>query len=319
MNRLGLGLLAYPGLAEAVEVAKLAERSGFDCVLVAETQIRRDAVTMLAAIATQTSRIRIGSAAVNIYTRSASLLAVTWATLAEAAPGRTILGLGVGSASTLAQQGLRASHPIGRLREYTEAIRAQWNAAEAVYGGRYVNLSVAASDLQPRPVPPIFYCVGGPQAIALAARQADGIVLDLFLSPQAVAESVRRLVDGGDGQYAGEVGAGLMVSLGVDWRRAADRLRPTIVDYITGFHELAREMGLDDEFVARLASVRASSGMAAACRLVGDDLVDELAICGPPERCVERIQRYRDVGVTLPVLFPEQRSVRATAMTLGPG
>lgn len=317
MQTIGLGLLAQPGLGHVGGVALAAEQSGFDSVFVAETQIRRDAVTMLAAIVTQTSRIRVGSAAVNIYTRGAALLAVTWATLAEAAPGRMILGLGVGSSSTLAQQGIETSHPIGRLREYTESIRAMWDRPEATYAGRYVKLAAPESELQPQPAPPIFYCVGGPQAIALAARHADGIILDLFLSPKVVADSVSRLHRAAGGHYPGEVGAGLMVSVDPDWRRAASRLGPMIVGYITRFHELAREMGLDDDFVARLASVRATSGIEAASRLIDDELVDELAICGPVERCVERVRRYRDAGVTLPVLFPEPTSVMATAANLG--
>jgi 5,10-methylenetetrahydromethanopterin reductase len=318
VNRIGLGLLAQPSLGHIGRVALAAEQSGFDSIFVAETQIRRDAVTMLTAIVVQTSRIRVGSAAINIYTREAALLAVTWATLAEVAPGRMILGLGVGSASTLAQQGIETSHPIGRLREYTEAIRAMWERPDATYQGRYVNLAVTESELRPQPTPPIFYCVGGPQAIALAARQADGIVLDLFLSPKVVAESVRRLHGAAGGHYPGEVGTGIMVSVDADWRRAARRLRPQLVGYITSFHELAREMGLDDEFVARLAAVRATSGIEAASRLIDDELVDELTICGPVERCAERVQRYRDAGATLPVLFPEPQSVMATATSLGP-
>ena len=134
-RRLAVGLLAYPGLRDMARVARDAERQGFSAAFVAETQIIRDAVTAVTAMLLATTRLKVGTAAVNVFTRGAALLAVTWATLAETAPGRTILGLGVGSASTLAQQGFEVSHPIGRLREYTEAIRMLWSGERVSYQG----------------------------------------------------------------------------------------------------------------------------------------------------------------------------------------
>jgi len=146
-RRLAIGLLAYPSLGELAAVARSAERQGFAAAFMAETQIRRDAVTALAAMLLATTRLRVGSAAVNVFTRGAALLAVTWATLAEAGRGRAVLGLGVGSASTLAQQGFEVSRPIGRLREYTEAIRLLWTGEEVSYQGTSVTLRAAQLDV----------------------------------------------------------------------------------------------------------------------------------------------------------------------------
>jgi alkanesulfonate monooxygenase SsuD/methylene tetrahydromethanopterin reductase-like flavin-dependent oxidoreductase (luciferase family) len=317
-RRLAIGLLARPSLRDMAVVARDAERRGFSAAFVAETQIIRDAVTSLTAMLLATTRLKVGTAAVNVFTRGAGLLAVTWATLAEAAPGRTILGLGVGSASTLAQQGFDVTHPIGRLREYTEAIRMLWSGEQVSYQGSIVTLREAQLEVRPDPMPQLFYCVGGPQALRTAARLADGIILDVFLPPGEVARMARQVHDGAGGRFTGEICAGLIVSVDDNWRDAADRIRPTLARYIARFPELAREMGLGDELVTRVRLTAGQEGLAKAASLVGDEVVDASAVCGPPARCRRRIEDYRDNGLTLPVLFPGPSSLERVIAELAP-
>jgi alkanesulfonate monooxygenase SsuD/methylene tetrahydromethanopterin reductase-like flavin-dependent oxidoreductase (luciferase family) len=317
-RRLAIGLLARPSLRDMARVARDVERGGFSAAFVAETQIIRDAVTSLTAMLLATTRLKVGTAAVNVFTRGAGLLAVTWATLAEAAPGRTILGLGVGSASTLAQQGFDVTHPIGRLREYTEAVRLLWSGEQVSYQGSIVTLRDAQLDVPPDPPPQVFYCVSGPQALRTAARLADGVIFDVFLPPAEVARMVKQVHDGTESRFTGEIGAGLMVSVADNWRDAADRIRPTVATYIARFPELAREMGLDDELVTRIRLMADQESLAQAADLVGDEVVDAVAVCGPPARCRRRIQDYRDTGLTLPVLFPEPSSLERVITDLAP-
>lgn len=317
-RRLAIGLLAQPSLRHVARLAHDAEQRGYSAVFIAETVVRRDAISAITAMALATTRLKIGSAAVNVYTRGAALLAVTWATLAEAAPGRTILGLGVGSASTLAMQGFDVSLPIARLREYTEAIRLLWSGEEVSYSGHCVTLDNAQLEVRPDPPPDIYYCVGGPQALRTAARQADGIVLDAFLSTGEVTRMIRQIHGAAASRFSGEIGTSLMVSIADDWRDAADRLRPTVASYISRFPELAREMGLSPELIAQITVTAETAGLAAAASLVDYDVVDALAVCGSPGRCRRRIEEYRTTGVTLPVLVPEPLSLERVIADLAP-
>lgn len=317
-RRLAIGLLAQPSLRHVARLAHDAEQRGYSAAFVAETVVRRDAVSAITAMALATTRLKIGSAAVNVYTRGAALLAVTWAALAEAAPGRTILGLGVGSASTLAVQGFDVSLPIARLREYTEAIRLLWSGEEVSYSGRCVTLDNAQLEVRPDLPPDIYYCVGGPQALRTAARQADGIVLDAFLSTGEVTRMIRQIHGAAASRFSGEIGTSLMVSIADDWRDAADRLRPTVASYISRFPELAREMGLSPELIAQITVTAETAGLAAAASLVDYDVVDALAVCGSPDRCRRRIEEYRTTGVTLPVLVPEPLSLERVLADLAP-
>jgi 5,10-methylenetetrahydromethanopterin reductase len=317
-RRLAIGLLAQPGLRAVARLAHDAEQRGYSAAFIAETVVRRDAISAMTAMALSTTRLKIGSAAVNVYTRGAALLAVTWAALAEAAPGRTILGLGVGSASTLAVQGFEVSHPIARLREYTEAVRLLWSGEQVSYPGRCVTLDNAQLEVRPDPPPDIYYCVGGPQALRTAARQADGVILDGFLPVSAVTRMIREIHGATTGGFSGEIGTSLMVSIAADWRDAADRLRPTVASYISRFPELAREMGLSRELIAQVTVTAATDGLATAAGLVDYDVVDALAVCGTPDRCRRRIEEYRATGVTLPVLVPEPLSLDRVIANLAP-
>src|SRR5438874_12466168 len=121
-RRLGLGFLGFPDIRSMVELGKQAEAAGFDSAWVSETRITRDAVTGVTALLLGTERLRVGSAAINVFTRGAALTAVTFATLAEAAPGRVVLGIGAGSETVLAQQGYAVERPLTRLRAFVAGV-----------------------------------------------------------------------------------------------------------------------------------------------------------------------------------------------------
>ena len=315
----GIGFLGGPGLRELAALAATAEAAGFESAWVSETRIARDAVSGMAAVLGATDRMRVGSAAINLFTRGAGLVGVTWATLAEAAPGPVVLGLGVGSASTLAQQGYVVDHPIGRLREFTEAVRAVWTAPAPVeYSGRYVSLAELDPEVRPDPPPPVYFCVGGPQALATAGRIADGVLCDVFLPPDAVARARGRVDGGAGGGFGGEVAAAVVVSLADTVAEAVARLRPRLAVYLTRFPELAREMGLEPELLDRIAARAGADGIEATYADIPDSLVARCAACGPPAVCRARIDEYRAAGAALPVLFPEPASLHRVAAELGP-
>lgn len=93
-NRIGMAFLDRPDLARQIRLVKRMEELGYDSAWVCETRLARDAISVLGAFAASTSRIRLGTGIVNTWTRGPALMAVTFATLNELAPGRMICGLG---------------------------------------------------------------------------------------------------------------------------------------------------------------------------------------------------------------------------------
>ena len=297
--------MGRPGLRGIIEAGRAAEAAGFESAWVAETRLTRDAVSALTALLLATDRIRVGSAAINVFTRSAGLVAVTWATLAEAAPGRVVLGLGVGSQMPLRQQGYDVDHPVARLKETVEAVRQAWSSPGALdLEGTYVRFRGLELEVKPTSQPRVYLCVGGPRALSLAGAIADGVVLDAFLAPE-FAVHARTLLDGGapGGRFAGELAGALMVSLADSRAEAAAPLKRLLAGYLVNFPELAEVSGVDPELVGRIRS-RWPDGVDAAAELVPTDLVLRHALCGTAGECRARLADYRDAGYELPILFP---------------
>ena len=259
-----------------------------------------------------TERLRVGSAAINVFTRGAALIAVTWATLAEVAPGRVVLGIGAGSEGPLRQQGYRANRPVARLREAVESIRVAWSATKPVSrDGTYVSYDNLLLEVRPAPLPEIYMCVGGPRALALAGSIADGVVLDGFLPP-ASAVQARAILDSSEPgrRFPGELAGAIMVSLASNRSEAADALRPVLAGYLVNFPELARISGVEPELVERLRHQAALDGLQKASRLLSDELVAAHSLCGPPTACRDRLAEYRAAGYELPILFPVAECLR---------
>jgi 5,10-methylenetetrahydromethanopterin reductase len=311
--RLGIGFLGYPDLRSLVEAGAAAEAAGFESAWVAETRLTRDAVTAVTALVLGTEWMRVGSSAINVFTRGAALIAVTWATLAEAAPGRVVLGLGVGSEGPLAQQGYAVDRPVARLREVVEGVRAAWGAGEPFSReGAHVSFRGLMLEVRPAEPPPIYLCVGGPRALALAGQIADGVVLDAFLQP-AFGRHARSLLDSGSDAavFQGELAGAVMVSIAPGIGEGAAALRPLLATYLVKFPELARVTGVDPELVDRIRLRFAEEGVTAASRLIPDELIAAHALCGPASACRERLAEYRAAGYDLPILFPLPGSLEA--------
>lgn len=318
--KIGLGFLGGPELGELVEVGRAAERAGFDSLWHAETRITRDSATALGALAAGTRRVRLGSAAINVYTRGAALTAITWATLAEAAPGRVVLGVGPGSPDPLGQQGYAFDHPVSRLREYVEMVRAAWrDPAPVSCSGRFGRLVDLEPEVRPQQPVPVYLCVTGPRALECAGEIGDGVILNAFMPVSYTRRALARLDRAAGGAFAGEVGQCLAVALAPTVAEAAARVRPVLATYLVQFPNLAAETGLDPEFLVRLRDRAAGGGLEATFADLPDTLVAEHAVLGPAGACRERLAAYREAGLQLAVLFPDPSGLEETIRHLAPG
>jgi 5,10-methylenetetrahydromethanopterin reductase len=310
-QRLGFGLLGFPAVREAAELGRAAEATGFESVWVAETRITRDAVTAMTALLLETDRVRVGSAAINVFTRGAALTAITWGSMAEFAPGRVILGIGPGSPTPLAQQGYAFDQPLTRLCEYVVAVRDVWRRPAPIdFDGTFVRYQGLTPEVVPPTPPPVYFCVTGPRALERAGELADGVVLNAFMPPDYVVRARGRLNDGAGGAYEGEIAGALVITIADSVSEAAAKVRPILATYLVFFPDLARETGIDPEFLTRLRAIAAKEGLEGTFAHLPDDVVASHALCGTPAECRERLQDYRDAGLELPILFPDPGSVR---------
>ncbi len=290
-----------------MSLAKRAEDLGFESVWLTETRFTRDAITTAAAVAAATSRVRIGTAVTNPFTRGAVLTAVTFATLDELAEGRLVFGFGPGSPHILRRQGFEFDLPLTRMCEHIDVVRQLLTGERVTYKGRTVTVDNVALDFQPfRPGIPLYLGVTGPKALDTAAEIADGVILNGFVSAQYSERAIGRLRDhtAQSGRAEGdiEIASWLMVSVDRDSARAKEAVRPMVATYLANFPNIARESGLPDELLETIGLTYAEGGVLEAAKHVGDEVVTRLSCAGSPDEVLDLIQARRNVGVTLPIL-----------------
>jgi 5,10-methylenetetrahydromethanopterin reductase len=316
-RRTGILFAGAPSVPEMVERAQRAEARGFESVWVAETRMTRDAFVPLAAIAQATERVRVGSGIVNAYTRNPVVVAISFIGLEELAPGRIVMGLGAGSPLVLAPQGVAFEKPLTRLREYCDVIPRLVRGEAVSYHGEAVTLESAqvedllsqeASPGGPRTRIPLCLGVTGPRAMEYAGEVADVVLMNSCLGTDYVRRA-RGLLEVG-ARRAGrsvdeiEVAIGLATAVGDD-SAAAKRLAARWIGLYTSlFPNIARATGVDSAVLDPIARAFAEDGLEAAARLVGDDLVDRLAVAGTPDECRARLDDYRAAGIDVPVIVP---------------
>ena len=160
----------------AIENAKIADDAGVDALFVPEAW-GRDAFTILTVLARETSRIKLGTAIVNIYSRSPGALAQHFATLDELSGGRAIIGLGSSGDRVIEHfHGVKFGMPLTRLREYVDIINMLMRQEPLEYSGRIFNLERGFT-LRFEPVRdhiPIWIASITPKSVRQTAEIADG-------------------------------------------------------------------------------------------------------------------------------------------------
>src|SRR3989440_4348680 len=204
--RLGLHV-GYGGLGlpaeQQLELIRRAESAGYDSVWAAEAY-GSDTATVLAWLAGQTEKIRIGSAIFQIPGRSPAMTAMTAATLDNISNGRMILGIGT-SGPQVAEgwHGQRFAKPLERTREYVAILRMALARDRVEFEGNQYELPLPdgpgkALKLMISPVQermPIYIAAIGPKNTQLTGEIADGW-MPTFFSPEHVGESRKLLEEG---------------------------------------------------------------------------------------------------------------------------
>jgi 5,10-methylenetetrahydromethanopterin reductase len=319
-RRLGLLFAGAPRVPEMVALAQRAEERGFESVWVAETRMTRDGFVPLAAIAQATSRVRVGTGIVNVYTRGPVVLAISFAALEEIAPGRVVMGLGAGSPLVLAPQGVVWEKPVTRLREYCDVVRPLLRGEEVSYDGAFVRLEraqiqdlLAADSSLAKGEMPLALGVTGRPAVELAGEVADAALYNACL-PTAYLERARGWLETGAaraGRDAARIdlGMGIVTAAHHDSATGKDIAHHFCGLYLSLFPNIAKETGLDPELIAATRSAFDQDGVEGALRVLPRSVVDLLCAAGTPAECQERLDEYRAAGVGVPVLIALEGTV----------
>ena len=313
--KLALGLDLYRGahLHVPVDRVREAEALGYHSVWTAEAY-GCDALTPLAYLAGFTSRIKLGTAVVQLAARPATTLAMTAMTIdAMAGGGRTIIGVGVSGPQIVeGWYGQPWGKPNARLRDYLTIVRAVLDReAPVTHDGPEIQLPYRGpgalgqgkplkSILHSHPGIELWLASGGPANTALAAELCDGW-LPMGFGPDGMSVYGLQLAQGfarrTDGKTLAdfEIFSGLSIRITDDVRGTLDAMRPLTGMYVGGmgsathnYHREAMARRGFPEAAARIQELWLAGRKEEAVAAVPDEYLEQGALLGSESRIRDR-------------------------------
>ena len=318
------GVAFSRGLAptDVVACVRLAEELGYESAWVAEGHAG-DQFAILAACATATRRILLGTAISSVFVRTAPTIAMAAATLDQLSGGRFVLGLGTSHREQVEpEHGVPFIEPTARLRDTVAIVRALLRDGAVSHAGGVLRVERFDLWFPPlRPALPVYVAALFPRMLEVAGEIGDGVLLTwptLDAPRRAAAHVARGAARAGRAPAAVDLASLLPCAVAARRREALEALRPSLAFYAGFFpryNRLLAESGFPDEARAIRAAWEAGD-RARAVREVPDALVDAVAVAGTPDECRERVARYRRAGLALPIVSPrvEGPDARGAAM-----
>lgn len=306
---------AHP-IREGMMLAQYAEAAGFEAVWQAESRLVREATVPMAAFACVTERIKVGSGVVDCWTRNPARLAATFSTLDDLAPGRVILGIGAWWDPLAAKVGVSRARPLRAMREIVVAVRRLLANETVTMHGEFVHLDGVELDYvyQERRAKdvPIYIGATGMQMMELTGEIGDGAVLNYLVSPDYNTRAVAALGEGAAraGRDLDDIDRPQLVVCSVheDRATALDMARMMVTQYLGQQPHIMKASGVPQSLLDKVAKVltwpATHEQVAAASKLVPDEIVQMLTASGTADDARAKVAEYMASGCTCPILYP---------------
>jgi len=338
-------MISYSGDFKAdVDKVIALEKAGLDVVWVPEAY-SFDAVSQMGYLAAKTSTIEIGSAILNVFSRTATCMAQTAAGLDFVSDGRFILGLGASGPQVIEGfHGVPYEKPMPRIRDYINVARMTMKREKVVYDGPTVQVPLPEGEgtgmgkalkLINHPVRdtvPIFWASLMGLSVKNTAEHADGWI-PIFFDPEKYHNVWGDDIKAGTAKRDASLGplqisAGGMVAIGDDLvgdkaDAILDHSRPNVALYTGGmgardknfYNTILQKYGYVDEAIAIQDNYLAGEKEKAAS-LVPADMLRDTNLVGPKGHIKERLAAYSEAGVTHLTVTPAGGDPVETVETL---
>jgi F420-dependent oxidoreductase-like protein len=325
---------------EAADQVAALEKAGLDGVWVAEAY-GFDSPTLMGYLAARTERVEIGSAILNIYSRTPSALLQTAAGLDNVSGGRAVIGLGASGPQVIEGfHGVPYDKPLTRTKEIVDLIRRGLRRETLVHDGVFTLPLPADQGMglgkplklltkPERRSVPIYIAALGPKSVEGAAEYADGWLPFLFHPEKAGEVWGDALAAGAAKRQEGlgplEISAGGMVAIGEgpETKALLDLARPVYALYVGGmgargknfYNDLACRYGFEKEAKA-IQDLYLDGNKRDAAAKVPLEWLEAGNLVGPASYVKERIAAFREAGVTNLQVSPVTDNPPATVAAL---
>ncbi len=297
------GTLDYKTLLERVHIADAA---GVHSAWVAEAW-GRDAFTILTLMADRTKNIQLGTAIVNIYSRTPAALAQHFATLDELSGGRMIIGLGTSGPQVIEHfHGVKFNPPLTRMKEYLDIINTLMRSEPVKYDGKLFNLQRGFT-LRFSPVRnhiPIYLATLNAKSVKLTAELADGwlpVMIPLAKLKSEIATLRQASVAAGRSTNAVAIRSPGTVTVTKNIDKARAETAGTLAFYIgrMGTFYAAQLTRLGHSDTVEAVKKGWDVGARAATEAVSADLLNAVSCAGTVEEGIKRLQAQEENGVDI--------------------
>ena len=300
-------------IVDIISCSIAAEKAGFEYISMAES-FYRDASVLATAIASKTARVSFGSSIFPIPTRTPFQIAMATATLNEFSRGRVgFIGLGTGYRSRIEKYfGIKVEHSLSKMKEYAEIIRGLLSDgnnhnASFSYQGKFFNFEnfpvIVSNPLNI----PILFASSGDRMLKLAGQFADGVILNSIGTLEYYKHAVSLLHnvarEAGREPSKLEVASSIIFSVADRYEDAIEAARPDVLFYLA-YSELDPVIDKTPykEQVAKIRKINAQGNAKGALALIDDKMVSDLTVSGTPRECREKIKKFADYGITIPII-----------------
>lgn len=315
-QRMALYLQDSHDLRDGLDYVRYAESRGFEAVWQAESRLVRDAIVPMAAYAAVTEKIKVGSGVINNWTRNIGLLAATYLTLDDLAPGRIICGLGAWWDPLARNVGIDRKKPLTAMKETVQIMRRLLNMERVTFHGEFIHvdgieLDVVHGRREPRDVP-IMIGATGDKMMEMTGEIADGAVLNYCVAPEYNDRALELLEAGAKkaGRTLDDIDRPQLIvcSVDEDHDKAIDTTKMLLCQYMAQQPHIAKASGVSDEVVHEIQSTlgwpATKEQINKAKHHVPDELVYKITASGTPEEARGKVQEYVRRGCTCPILYP---------------
>jgi 5,10-methylenetetrahydromethanopterin reductase len=195
--RHGIAFIPSMSIRRTVDLARQVEDEGFDMLFIPDQTFHRDPFVVLALCAEATSRINLGLAVTNPYTRHPVQIARAAGVLAEISGNRFALGLGAGNLPRVLRGfGMKQTAVLQRLRESIEIIRRLLGGETITHTSETLTLHEVGLDFAVPCRVPIYIGTRGPKLLALAGEIADGVMMEGMFTSGGLRWALDRVAEG---------------------------------------------------------------------------------------------------------------------------
>lgn len=284
-----------------------AERLGYESAYV--THIAgRDSQAVLAAYATRTEKIKLGTGVLPIYSRTPVATAQIAATVDELAGGRLILGLGVSHRVTVENwYGQTIDKPVREMREYVNTVRAIFRGEPPPQDNQKFPTGFRFMGYAARQDFPVYIAALSPAMLRLAGEIGDGVILWLcnpdYIREVVVPEVTKGRERAGRPLEGFDIVAAVPSAVTDEPETARSKLRKDLIPYFSlPFYRAMIERSGFEEDVAGFDAGMQKGDAEAATAAISDRFMKTLTAIGEGPDAIASVQRYLDAGATSPCI-----------------